>query len=156
MTTKSAAVAAELADKRPKFLPIGSFLYCRFPILMLRGFAIDMPPGSCYIWKYYIPLFDDIEFLNMSLGYRIPGSYFNTKHINKKRLVERVIDVIDENDDFIENESLEEIAYFAKNKMVSSIERIKLYRKMKIFENDRLDAILTQAAVNRRKLGIEE
>ena len=154
MTNRSDAFANAVSRKSSKFLSIGSFLYCRNPVLMLRGFAFDMPPGACYIWKYYLPLFSDIEFLNMSLGYRIPNGYIETRGKTDKEISDHALSIINKNDEFPNDESLEEIVSFSKNDLISTVKRSKLFRDIQCFEHESLEEIVERSARNRRKIGI--
>ncbi|MHA6720204.1 hypothetical protein ACX40Y_12220 [Sphingomonas sp. RS6] len=90
----------------------------------------------------------------MSLGYRIHNGYIETKNKDIKQLASEAIVIIDENDDFSENESLEEIISFSRNRMVSPIERSNLFKDLECFNNENLEIILKRAAMNRERLGI--
>ena len=154
MTRKSDALAKAVSALLPKFRPSGSFLYCRDPILMMRGFAFDMPPGGCYVWKYYVPLFQDVEFLHMSLGYRVDGGYIETRWKSSSQLAAEACALVSDNDDFAEEETLEELFQFAKDKRVAATERASLLRGLRIFETEPLESIMDRASAIRAKLGV--
>ena len=154
MTKSSDKLANAIARIAPKFLSVGSFIYYRDPVLMLRGFAFDMPPGGCYIWKYYLPLFGDVEFLNMSLGHRIRNGYLETRGKDLNQLTREALDVVNENDDFSDEESLEDMISFAKGDLISPIERSKLFSDIEIFQRDSFENIIKRAEKNRKRVGI--
>jgi hypothetical protein len=154
LTRKPDALAKRVAALMPKFRASGSFLYHRDPILMMRGFAFDMPPGGCYVWKYYLPLFQDVDFLHMSLGYRVEGGYIETAWKSSAELAAEASRIVTDNDDFAEAESLDELIRFAKNERVASTERTKLFRDLRIFESESLEAITGRAIAIQAKLGV--
>ncbi len=154
MTKKSDALAKAVSALLPKFRASGSFLYHRDPILMVRGFAFDMPPGGCYVWKYYVPLFQDVEFLHMSLGYRVGGGYIETGGKDHSQLATEASTLVIDNDDFAEDETLEELIQFAKDSRVAPTERASLYSDLRIFESEPLESIISRASAIRSKLGI--
>lgn len=154
MTRKSDALAKAVSALLPKFRATGSFLYHRDPILMLRGFAFDMPPGGCYVWKYYLPLFQDVEFLHMSFGYRVDRGYIETRWKSTSRLTTEAGALVLDNDDFAEEESLEELIEFAKDRRVGPTARARLHEGLRVFESEPLESIISRAIATRAKLGI--
>lgn len=154
MTKSSDALAKAISSEVPKFLSAGSFLYCKNPILMMRGFALDTPPRACYVWKYYIPLFQSVDFLNMSLGYRVDNGYIETSGRSRAQLVAEASRIVVDNDDFSEEESLDELIQFAKDRRVSPTERARLFSDLECFKSGGLESIMKRAVANREKLGI--
>jgi hypothetical protein len=154
MTKKSDLLARTVSRIDQKYLSTGSFIYIRNPILMLRGFVFDMPPGGCYLWKYYLPLFGEIEFLHMSLGYRIEDGYIETKGKSISDISEEALKIINRNFDFSENENLDDLISFSRNNTISQAERTNLLREIECFQNESLEDILQRVAVNREKVGI--
>jgi hypothetical protein len=154
VTKKSDALAKKIASEMPNFLSAGSFLYRKEPILMMRGFALDMPPGTCYIWKYYIPLFESVDFLNMSLGYRLSEGHIETGGKDAAQLASEASRIVLDNDDFSDDETLEELIRFANDRRVAPTERARLFRELDCFKSEPLETILNRAAANREKLGI--
>jgi len=123
---------------------------------MLRGFAFDMPPGGCYIWKYYFPLFGNVDFLHMGLAYRISNGYIETKGKDLRQVANEALPIIKENDDFQEDESLEELVSFSRNGLVSPIERSKLFKDIECFQHESIGNILKRADINRERIGISK
>jgi hypothetical protein len=154
MTARSDALAKAVSALVPKFRVSGSFLYYRDPILMLRGFAFDMPPGGCYVWKYYLPLFQDVEFLHMSFGFRVDGGYIETTLKSTSRLATEASALVLDNDDFAEEESLEELIEFAENGRVGPTSRARLHGALRVFESESLESIISRAIAMRAKLGV--
>ncbi|HEX8125612.1 MAG TPA: hypothetical protein VF548_08530 [Allosphingosinicella sp.] len=155
MTRKSDALAKAVSALLPKFRASGSFLYHRNPILMVRGFSFDMPPSGCYIWKYYVPLFQNVDFLHMSLGYRIDNGFLSTAWKSTSQLAIEAVPIIMDNDDFAEEETLEELIQFSKDRRVAPTLRADLYRDLRIFESESLESIISRAITVRAKLGVD-
>jgi hypothetical protein len=154
VTKKSDALAKAVSALLPKFRASGSFLYHRDPILMLRGFAFDMPPSGCYIWKYYLPLFQDVDFLHMSLGYRLDDGHLESAWKSTSRLAAEAVQVITDNDDFGEEETLDELIQFAKDRRVGPTRRAGLYRDLRIFESEPSESLISRAIATQAKLGV--
>ena len=121
---------------------------------MLRGFALDMPPGGLYVWKYFFPLFGDVEFLHMSLGYRLPNGYVDAAGKSQVQICDEVISLVVDNDNFAEDESLDELIQFSKCQYVSPIVRSNLFRDIDRIRDQSFEDLLSLAAKNRGKLGI--
>lgn len=154
MTKRSDAFCNAVSSVSPNFLAKGSFLYRKNPALMLRGFAFDAPPGGCYIWKYYLPLFKPVDFLHMSLGYRVNHGYIDTSGKSVQEVAGAAYRIIASNDDFSEEESLDDLLHFAKDSRVSPNEREELFEALASFETEPLERMFNTADANRRKLGV--
>jgi hypothetical protein len=87
--------------------------------IFLRGFALDMPPGGCYLWKYMFPLFSNYEFINLTFGYRVEGGHFDFFGASESQILDAILSKIDDNSDFSKGESLKEFLSFIDNGRIS-------------------------------------
>jgi hypothetical protein len=95
----------------------------RNPQLFLRGFALDMPPGGCYVWKYMFPLFSTLEFVSLTFGYRLQDGYVDTRRVSKSRALDDILAIIDDNLDFAELESIDEFVSFLDDSRISASDK---------------------------------
>lgn len=104
-----------VAAGRPSFSYFQSYLFLSNAKLFLRGFALDMPPGGCYVWKYMFPIFADLEFISLTFGYRLLDVYVDRQCISPHQAASSVISIIDSNLDFAETESFDEFLSFVQD-----------------------------------------
>lgn len=152
MTKRANVLAKEFARTFTKFVPVRAYLYCRDPVFMLRGFAFDMPPGICYVWKYYFPLFGDAGFLNLSLGYRIHSGHIRTAGKTLKEVYNQVSEVLVKEDNFSDIENIEEMLNFAEDHRLPVGARLKLLRDMRCFETLPIEAIIAKSSRNLKQI----
>lgn len=61
------AVAHVLA-KMPGFKVRGAYYFGTCNEEVMAGYCIDAPPSCIRIWRFALPMYDEIDFLNLSLG----------------------------------------------------------------------------------------
>jgi hypothetical protein len=127
----------------------------RDPALFLRGFCLDMPPGGCYIWKYYLPLFSNDRRLDLRYGYRVNGGYISGHKKSRDQFFEDLISIIDKNDNFNEEETLLEAYNFAKHELASSVQRNGLLRDIRRVDSDSIIELMMQASQFIKSLDVE-
>lgn len=152
MTKTSDNIASMLAKRMENYSAIGSFLYVNEPITMLRGYALDMPPGGCYIWKYYFPLFGNVDFLHMSLGYRIENGFIPTTGKSKADIVENIMQILNEQKPFCQLESIDDLVDFARGERISPAVRSELFSTLRHYKN--YAEMASDSYRNAKRLGI--
>jgi len=130
----------------------GPYLHMSNPEFFLRGFALDMPPGSCYVIKYCLPLYADIDFLHLSFGYRLNDGYVSTSGRTESEIANSIADVIRGHMDFAPQESIEDILGIAR--LVDAGTRAEILDLVSIFDASDKAALRQKAASNRAKFAI--
>lgn len=109
-----------VSDARPEFSHFRSYLFIKEPNLFLRGFALDMPPGGCYVCKYMFPLFSKLEFISLTFGYRLEGGYVDMVGRSQSQILDNILSIIDENSNFLVEEDFSEFLSFVDDKRIST------------------------------------
>jgi hypothetical protein len=151
---RRSSLIASLTSSRPEFSSCGSYLFLNNPKLFLRGFALDMPPGGCYIWKYMFPLFSNLTFINLTFGRRLENGYVKTINRSRRKIVEDMLRIFDTDYDFEPEESIEEFVSFTRAlRLPSDLSReaIELSQIAIDIDSATLDKIVES---NKRKYGL--
>lgn len=119
MIRRNHYLAKSISVQRPEFCHYHSYLFLNNYKLFLRGFALDLPNGGCYVWKYIFPLFTNLEFISLTFGYRIEEGYVDFSKISSSQILPAVLSIIDRNSDFAKEESVAEFLSFVDDRRIT-------------------------------------
>jgi hypothetical protein len=120
---------------------------------MLRGFALDMPPRFCFITKYVLPLYINIDFLHLSYGYRVPGGDLLTPRLWQHGVADAALAVIHAEFDFTDEEGSDDLLRMIP--FLSAAGQSELMAAIHLLKTEDIDDLASRAAVNMKRLGIE-
>lgn len=64
-------LVAKVLSSLPGFRNSGGYYIGTCNAEVVSGYALDVPPGGIYVWRFVVPAYDRIDFLHLSLGTRI-------------------------------------------------------------------------------------
>jgi len=88
-------ITKEISKRIPALSDAGKFLYMKPANHSIRGFLFDQPSSIIYVYKLFIPLFDEFEYIYLSLSQRI--SSFDTTNLRKQDVLNELLVVVKEN-----------------------------------------------------------
>ena len=110
-----------------------------------------MPPGFCFITKYVLPLYVEVDFLHLAYAYRVPGGDLRTPWIWSHGVADAALAIIQAEFDFAEKESSEDL-----RRMLPFLSpRSDLAAAIRLLETEDTDVLAHRAATNMKRLGIE-
>lgn len=154
MSDRCKKIAKRVVDLRPTFSSWDCFVFMQRPSLLLRGFAIDMPPGACYVWKFMFPLFEDFEFVHLTFGYRVYDGYLSTRGLSDSDIARRVADQVDINNDFSDQEDVLDLIKFVQDERVAVQARAEASQVIRRYISSEDEQLIAKANVNMSRLGL--